>query len=183
MEGLSYLPWGALRYLICSSRMTYFCLERLRCNRLRLWRVCSLGFALNLARKLMCLNQRCSFQRTLQARKIASNLSISLSSDLGLYLGMPLIHSRVRSQTYGFLLTKVRRRLSGWKMRQLSMAARSLLIQSVVSTIPSYAMQTAKIPFYLINWKGPCVSSYGQRTRIAAGCILWHGVRFALQKP
>lgn len=113
----------------------------------------------------------------------ASNISISLSSDLGLYLGMPLIHSRVRSRTYGFLLTKVRRRLSGWKMRQLSMAARSLFIQSVVSTIPSYAMQTAKIPFYLINWKRPCVSSSGQRTRIAAGCILWHGVRFALQKP
>ncbi|XP_062021276.1 uncharacterized protein LOC133737799 [Rosa rugosa] len=69
-----------------------------------------------------------------------------LTTDLGKYLGMPLIHSRVNKYTYISILDKVQSRLSGWKSKVLSMAGRLTLIHSVTATIPSYAMQTAKLP-------------------------------------
>lgn len=42
-------------------------------------------------------------------------------------------------------MDKVRGKLSAWKMKTLSKAARLILIQAVTSTIPIYHMQTAKL--------------------------------------
>ncbi|XP_004306074.1 PREDICTED: putative ribonuclease H protein At1g65750-like [Fragaria vesca subsp. vesca] len=72
-----------------------------------------------------------------------------LTNDLGKYLGMPLIHSRVNKHTYDGIFDQVQSRLSSWKSKVLSMAGRLTLIQSVSSAIPNYAMQTAKFPVSL----------------------------------
>lgn len=80
------------------------------------------------------------------ARCISQQVEIPLTQDLGVYLGMPLLHGRATKRTYGFLVDKVRKRLSGWKSRLLSKAAKSILIQSVSSTIPVYAMHTTRVP-------------------------------------
>ncbi|KAL6208769.1 hypothetical protein ACLB2K_019714 [Fragaria x ananassa] len=81
---------------------------------------------------------------------LANNISricgSPLTEDLGVYLGMPLIHSRVSASTYTSLVDKVQSRLASWKSKTLNMAGRLTLIQSVTSSIPIYAMQTAKLP-------------------------------------
>ncbi|XP_061998979.1 uncharacterized protein LOC133716290 [Rosa rugosa] len=69
-----------------------------------------------------------------------------LTNDLGKYLGMPLIHSRVNKNTYASIFDKIQCRLSSWKSKVLSMAGRLTLVQSVTSAIPNYAMQTARLP-------------------------------------
>lgn len=80
----------------------------------------------------------------LTAREICARCQIPLTADLGKYLGVPLIHKRVSKTTYYHILEKVQDRLAGRKAEQLSMAGRTLLVQS--SAIPVYTMQTTRIP-------------------------------------
>ena len=80
------------------------------------------------------------------AKDISAICGSPLTGDLGKYLGMPLIHSRVSKNTYSDLVDKVQSRLAGWKSKILNIAGRVTLIQAVNSSIPVYAMQTAKLP-------------------------------------
>ncbi|GMI65822.1 hypothetical protein like AT3G24255 [Hibiscus trionum] len=73
-----------------------------------------------------------------------------LVDDLGMYLGVPLLHKRVTTATYRFLLDKIERRLSGWAARTLALAGRITLAKAVIQAIPNYVMQTAWLP------KGVC---------------------------
>ncbi|CAL2239820.1 unnamed protein product [Prunus armeniaca] len=67
-----------------------------------------------------------------------------LADNLGKYLGMPLIHSRITSSTYCSLVDKVQKRLATWKSKLLSLPGRAT--QAVTAAIPIYAMQTVKVP-------------------------------------
>ncbi|KAL2897415.1 hypothetical protein RDABS01_039198 [Bienertia sinuspersici] len=71
---------------------------------------------------------------------------MSSTEDLGLYLGMPSLHGLVTKSTFSFLCEKVDRKLAGWKSRFFSLAGRSTLAQSTLSSMAVYSMQTAKIP-------------------------------------
>lgn len=79
-------------------------------------------------------------------RKIVKICGSPSTDNLGKYLGMPLIHSRINKYTYANIVDKVQNRLSGWKSKSLSMAGRLTLIQAVTSSSPIYAMQTARLP-------------------------------------
>lgn len=59
---------------------------------------------------------------------------------------MPLLHSRVTRDTYGYLIEKIQRKLAGWKAHSLSLAGRVTLAKSVLSSIPYYAMQSTSLP-------------------------------------
>ena len=82
------------------------------------------------------------------ANEISSICGSPLTDNLGTYLGMPLIHSRVTATTYTKLVDKVQSRLASWKSKTLNMAGRLTLIHSVTSSTPIYAMQTARIPMH-----------------------------------
>ncbi|XVF36716.1 hypothetical protein REPUB_Repub19eG0082000 [Reevesia pubescens] len=70
---------------------------------------------------------------------------MKVSSDLGNYLGVPLLAKRVNKHTYSFFIDKVSKRLASWKASQLSFAGRATLVQAVTSTIATYAMQSTKL--------------------------------------
>lgn len=83
------------------------------------------------------------------ARKIhaiSMEFGIPQTHHLGKYLGVPLIHERVQSTHFDYLIDKVRLRLSGWKSSLLSRASRLVLIQAVTAAIPTYAMQSCRLP-------------------------------------
>ncbi|XP_028120068.1 uncharacterized protein LOC114317531 [Camellia sinensis] len=86
-------------------------------------------------------NVSCSY-----ARSLSFQCGISLTQDLGRYLGSPLLHSRINKTLFNEILEKLKQRLSGWKARHLSFAGRTTLIQAVTSVIPSYNMQTMELP-------------------------------------
>ncbi|KAL7263961.1 hypothetical protein ACSBR1_002000 [Camellia fascicularis] len=71
---------------------------------------------------------------------------IPIALNLGKYLGVPILHNRVSKTTYNHILDRVWDRLARWKACQLSLAERATLIQSVTSSIPSYAMQSTHLP-------------------------------------
>ncbi|KAL6272731.1 hypothetical protein ACE6H2_023423 [Prunus campanulata] len=80
------------------------------------------------------------------ANSIATISGSPYSSNLGKYLGVPLIQTRVDKTTYQEVIAKVQKRLASWKHHTLSMAGRITLLQSVTAAIPLYTMQTVKLP-------------------------------------
>ncbi|KAI9128659.1 hypothetical protein K1719_000142 [Acacia pycnantha] len=73
-------------------------------------------------------------------------LGIGITGDLGKYLGVPLIHSRVTKHSFRHITQKVQSRLSSWKGKHLWMTGHTVLIKSVISTLPSYQMQSTLLP-------------------------------------
>lgn len=84
-------------------------------------------------------------------KALSSKLQMGPTDNLGSYLGMPILHSRVSPSTYNFLLSNMRSKLASWKTKVLSQAARAILIRSVLATLPAYVMQTAMIPMSVIR--------------------------------
>lgn len=80
-----------------------------------------------------------------RVKEISDFMGFTPCSDLGKYLGVPLHHKRITKNTFSFLLDKMDKRLSSWKASSLSNAARHTLIQSTVSSIPAYTMQTVPL--------------------------------------
>ena len=79
-------------------------------------------------------------------RSIGAALGFSVTKDLGTYLGMPFLHTRVSQHAYQTIIDKVERRLSGWHASLLSLAGIITLAQSVLQAIPVYAMQSTSLP-------------------------------------
>lgn len=72
---------------------------------------------------------------------ISSALGMTSTEDLGIYLGMPTITSRVTKETFGHLCEKIDRRLTGWKTKYLSLAGRITLAKSTLTTMGTFSMQ------------------------------------------
>ncbi|XP_039129007.1 uncharacterized protein LOC120265183 [Dioscorea cayenensis subsp. rotundata] len=60
-----------------------------------------------------------------------------------IFLGIPISGGRPRKQDWERLIAKVRHRLSSWKCRQLSLGGRLMLVNSVLSVIPTWCMGRA----------------------------------------
>ncbi|GKV38629.1 hypothetical protein SLEP1_g46518 [Rubroshorea leprosula] len=80
------------------------------------------------------------------ANSFSSACGIPLTHDLGIYLGVPIIHGRVKARNYKYILEKMQIKLAGWKQKSLSLAGRRTLVQSVTSSIPTYTMQKVLLP-------------------------------------
>ncbi|KAA3482036.1 RNA-directed DNA polymerase (Reverse transcriptase) [Gossypium australe] len=78
--------------------------------------------------------------------QISQLLGFQEVQNLGMYLGVPLLHDRVTKSTLNFVVDKIRRKLNSWDARKLSFAGRITLAQSILLSIPNYFMQTLMIP-------------------------------------
>lgn len=76
---------------------------------------------------------------------IAREFGIPQTKDIGSYLRVPLMHGRAVSRHFRHLVEQVQQKLSGWKQHVLSRAARLILIQAVIRTIPTYTMNSCKL--------------------------------------
>ncbi|KAL4283940.1 hypothetical protein GQ457_16G013760 [Hibiscus cannabinus] len=64
---------------------------------------------------------------------------------LGTYLGVPVLHHRLRVTDYDFILDKIRAKLSGCTARFLSLAGRVTLAVSVLAVVPTFFKQTTRL--------------------------------------
>lgn len=62
------------------------------------------------------------------------------------YLGFLILKGRVKKSDFEFILEKMRSRLASWKHRFLSKPGRLALASSVLTSIPTYDMQTFWLP-------------------------------------
>ncbi|KAB1222425.1 hypothetical protein CJ030_MR2G028753 [Morella rubra] len=83
---------------------------------------------------------------------ICSTLRIPIASTLGTYLGLPTCLPRSKSRAFAEIKDEVQRKVASWKAKTLSQAGRTILIQSVVTALPSYFMSVFLLP------KGLCHS-------------------------
>lgn len=67
-------------------------------------------------------------------------------SNLGKYLGVPLIGRAPKRADFQYLLEKIKKKLTGWKARPLSLAGRVTLAKSVIAAMAIYPMMAAAIP-------------------------------------
>ena len=82
-------------------------------------------------------------------REICSRLGIQAMANIGNYLGFPIKHKGVPWNRMNFMVERVMNKLAGWKARFLSFVGRSVLVKSVMSSIPNYVMQAASLPAHL----------------------------------
>ena len=82
-------------------------------------------------------------------REICSRLGIQATANIGNYLGFPIKHKGVPRNRMNFIVERVMNKLAGWKARFLSFAGRSVLVKSVMSSIPNYVMQAASLLAHL----------------------------------
>lgn len=71
---------------------------------------------------------------------------MQISGEIGKYLRFPLSRNRQSRDTFHYVIEQVHSRLSAWKANCLSMARRITLAKSVLSTIPLFPMQVARVP-------------------------------------
>ncbi|XP_039122026.1 uncharacterized protein LOC120258641 [Dioscorea cayenensis subsp. rotundata] len=63
------------------------------------------------------------------------------------YLGIPISGGKPRKQDWEGIITKIRRRLSSWKVKQLSIGGRLMLVNSVLFALPTtYWMSIFRLP-------------------------------------
>ncbi|XP_039055968.1 uncharacterized protein LOC120198755 [Hibiscus syriacus] len=84
-------------------------------------------------------------------RRFGQIVNMSATSELGKYLGVSLIHSRVSKSVYCEIVDKDKLRLYSWKASSLSAMGRTILISSVTSAVPTYIMMTSKLPSSIVN--------------------------------
>lgn len=104
---------------------------------------CMSGQFISLAKSKLFVSLNVSRNK---AKRLSGASGILLTNDLGKYLGIPFLHKRVTKDHFNHILEKIQKRLSCWKSNTLMLAGRATLIQSSASPIPSYTMQTMKIP-------------------------------------
>jgi hypothetical protein len=110
---------------------------------------------------------RAFFSATTRRRKIESIVSVTgiqNTNSLDKYLGFPMIHGRLCKRDFDFLIDKIQHRLASWKNKFLNKAGRLALVQSVLTSIPTYYMQ--------VTWLPTTICDYMDRT---SRNFLWKG--------
>lgn len=101
------------------------------------------GHKISLSKSKMFVSKNVHASRAI---RYSHMVGIGLTPDLGKYLGVPILHGRMVKRNFNPLIVRVRGKLASWKGKFLNMAGRTVLIKSVLSSIPYYQMQTLLIP-------------------------------------
>ncbi|GLT54185.1 hypothetical protein SLA2020_274050 [Shorea laevis] len=101
------------------------------------------GQQVNLDKSSLCLSKNCTaallgtIQEILHLRPIPPTAR---------HLGLPLFFHRNKNLAFEELKLKIFARLSGWKSKLLSQAARTTLIKTVANSLPCYSMSLFLLP-------------------------------------
>lgn len=105
------------------------------------------------------------------ATQLASLLGCAKGAFPFKYLGLPLSDRVLPRSAYMQLIRKIRDKLSGWTASFLSIAGRMVLVNSVLSLMPTYFMSVFKLPAWVIS----DIDKIRQN-------FLWHGVNLDKKK-
>ena len=82
-------------------------------------------------------------------RRVHSELQICKEGGTEKYLGLPELFARRKRDLFSSIVDRIKQKASGWANRHLSSAGKLVMLQSVLSPIPSHAMTCFKIPISL----------------------------------
>lgn len=119
------------------------------------------GLSVNLAKSELLVSQGAQEEN----QDLANILRCKLGCFPFTYLGLPLSNKRLPRSAFLPLIQRMSSRLEGWAAKHLSIAGRIVLINAVLTSIPTYYMTCLKMPKWVI----------GKMDRIRRR-FLWHGV-------
>jgi hypothetical protein len=79
-------------------------------------------------------------------RAAATTLHCKVGKVPFLYLGLPIGGDSRRLSFWEPVVARIRNRLSGWKSRFLSFGGRLVLLKSVLTSLPVYALSSLRLP-------------------------------------
>ncbi|KAL0444003.1 UNVERIFIED_CONTAM: hypothetical protein Slati_2123000 [Sesamum latifolium] len=117
--------------------------------------------AMSCIRDILCLSERASglkvhMQRSAMviSRNVTEDLRLELVRILGVvevprhekYLGLPTVTGRSKRKLFESIKDRIWSKLHNWAAKKLSQAGRSVLLKTVLQTIPTYAMSYFRLP-------------------------------------
>ncbi|XP_056864290.1 uncharacterized protein LOC130511362 [Raphanus sativus] len=81
--------------------------------------------------------------------RVKSALGITNEGGMGKYLGLPETFGRRKKDVFTGMVDKIRQRSQSWTTRFLSGAGKHVMLQSVLTALPTYSMSSFKIPISL----------------------------------
>ncbi|XP_048621848.1 uncharacterized protein LOC125591512 [Brassica napus] len=82
---------------------------------------------------------------------VHTELQIQKEGGVGKYLGLPEIFGRKKKDMFSSIVDRIVQKASSWSNRYLSAAGKMVMLQSVLSSIPSYSMTCFKLHVSLCN--------------------------------
>jgi hypothetical protein len=83
---------------------------------------------------------------------LISNIIPYLSNtNTSIYLGLPILMGNSKKRAFQGIIDKVLSRIEGWRAKTLSQAGKLVLIKSVATTLPSYAISSFMLPISFYN--------------------------------
>ncbi|XP_059440565.1 uncharacterized protein LOC132173020 [Corylus avellana] len=101
------------------------------------------GQHINISKSAMFFSRNCSSNAKNAVKGI---LHLALIPSRAKYLGIPLFMHRRKKDSFIELKDRILAKISGWKARLLSQAARTTLVKSVANAIPTYLMSLFLLP-------------------------------------
>lgn len=84
--------------------------------------------------------------------RVKRHLRIHTEGGMGKYLGLPEHFGRKKKDIFTGIGDRIRQRDLSWSSRFLSSAGKQVLLKSVLTSLPSYAMSCFKLPTSLCKW-------------------------------
>ena len=78
--------------------------------------------------------------------RVKTSIGIEKEGGMGKYLGLPENFGRKKGDVFTGLVDKIRQRSQAWPTKFLSGAGKHVMLQTVLSTLPNFSMQSFKIP-------------------------------------
>ena len=80
---------------------------------------------------------------------IKNTLQVQKEGGAGRYLGLPEMFGRRKRDLFSSIVDRIKHKARGWSTKFLSSAGKMVMLQSVLSPIPSYSMTCFKLPVSL----------------------------------
>ena len=91
---------------------------------------------------------------------IRSELQMEKEGGVGKYLGLPEFFGRRKRDLFSSVVDRIKQKSRGWKNKFLSAAGKLVMLQSVLSAIPSYPMSSFLMPVSLCKRLQSAVTRY-----------------------
>ena len=84
-------------------------------------------------------------------RNICRRLGIAATTNLGNYLGFPIIHQGRAGSAYNFVVNKIQSKLARWRANLLSRVGRMVLAKAAAAPVAEYYIQCQALPIKICD--------------------------------